>query len=160
MTFSFRDFIDGKMFSPKGLFGYRPSYVLLRPHIMLREIFSHVKWAFQRVYRGWDDRVVWSFDLWLSEIAPPILLKIFESGITPSKYFIDAKDFPNSSTAEEDEKARKLWGIEIHKMIAGFLAHSKFSSWEYNGKDEADTLERITMEGMESFKDNFTALWT
>ena len=71
------DFVDETF--PKGLFGYRFTYIIIRPHKILEEISYRIKWAFQRVYRGWDDRAVGSVDIWLSEIK---ILTISSIGVS------------------------------------------------------------------------------
>lgn len=38
----------------------------------LRDIKLEIKWAWQRVFRGYDDRIYWGFDYHLTKIIPAI----------------------------------------------------------------------------------------
>src|SRR5271157_6140443 len=40
--------------------------------------YREVKYAYQRVVRGWDDRAVWSIDYWLDDKMPAMLRKLKE----------------------------------------------------------------------------------
>src|SRR5579871_6411506 len=41
-------------------------------------VYREVKFAYQRVVRGWDDRAVWSIDYWLDDKMPAMLRKLKE----------------------------------------------------------------------------------
>ena len=41
-----------KKFEPRGLFGYRASYILFHPKELFFHIWLELKWAYQRVSRG------------------------------------------------------------------------------------------------------------
>ena len=53
---------------------------------MIREI----KWAWQRVVRGYDDRIFWEFDSYFNQFIPAV------------------KDFCESEISEMDEEYKKL----------------------------------------------------
>jgi len=78
-------------------------------------LFRELKWAAQRVYRGWDDRVIWSIDMYLAKMLPIWLRKQKEQklGIPPLVLHGDEIDI------EESEKA---WNDILDKMIEGFEA--------------------------------------
>ena len=40
-----------------GLCGYSASHLLLYPWLFFPWAYRHLRWAWQRVFRGWDDRV-------------------------------------------------------------------------------------------------------
>jgi len=50
---------------PNGIFSYNAVYAITHPWVILEGIFSEIKWAWQRVFRSWDDRVIWSVDMFL-----------------------------------------------------------------------------------------------
>lgn len=158
----FEYFINYKVFKDKTLFGYFPYHVIFEfPKFIWNRIdgfLREVKWAYQRVYRGWDDRVVWSVDAWLSEIMPDILKKLKEDkqGV-PIEFFDDP--LKDSHTHEEFSVAKEKLDAEIDKMIAGFLSSKKIIDWNWKNKDEKEFLEKTFKEGMDSFIENYFALW-
>ncbi len=100
-----------------------------------RDAYYGAKYAYQRLARGWDDRVVWSIDWWLDEIMPPILRKLKEdkNGI-PSELFEGlptVPDKPWNHTEEAYGMAEKLWDGILEKMIAGFEASRRIKEGTY-----------------------------
>jgi hypothetical protein len=151
-----------KKIDDKGLFGYRTSYVLLRPHKLIEEIALRIKWAYQRVYRGWDDTAVWSVDIWLSEMMPDILSALLKSKQgTPFMCFdgMEPKNKDRQEYSDEQYKmARLKYEMEILTMIAGFQSAQKLIS-DFPQEPERDRLEKIFVAGMNSFHKYFFTLW-
>jgi len=111
-----RAYID-KIF-PIGIFGFRVSYVLLHPYIIFTESYCRVKWAWQRVFRGWDDRAAWDTDSYLAELIPQ-LLKVhlkYKDGVPSSVY--------NDGTLPV-EIYRVEWDNILREIISGFEAYKK-----------------------------------
>jgi hypothetical protein len=145
--------------------GYRPSHILVRPHKAVAEIGRQIIWAWQRVFRGWDDRVCWSIDIWLNENMPNILreYKRIMHG-TPMDFF---EGFPHDEnycySKEYEKKAEQLWINEIDKMIAGFEAAKESHDIEWNTIEEYNEKEKNLKEifetGMKSFTKYYGNLW-
>lgn len=123
-------------------------------------IYKEMKWACQRVFRGWDDRVVWSVDWWLNDIMPPILRKLKQDkhGI-PIEFFGDISPSEIGDNEEEEKCAEDLWNAEIDKMILGFESAKKICEYEWETTEELEQLNRNVELGMESFKKNYFNLW-
>lgn len=124
----------------------------------IKDLLLEVKWAYQRVVRGWDDRVVWSVDCWLNGIMPSILTRLQEDKLgTPSVFFADLQNV----TEQDEVEARKLWQLELQKMIDGFKASQDLIDLKYDWKDpsQKDKLEKTFNEGMESFVRYYHSLW-
>jgi len=157
------NWIDDSVFKGKNLFNYRPSYILIRPHMIVREIGQEIKWAYQRVVRGWDDRVVWSVDVWLTEIMPNILFQLKNDKIgVPNSMFKDMVLGENHEyTDEQHELAKQNWNNELDKMITAFVVAKKLNDLEYDYKDKQleEVLMKLFNQGMDSFRDNFFSLW-
>jgi hypothetical protein len=158
-------FIDDKIFKEKSWLGFRPTYGLTHPHETISELARRIKWAYQRVYRGWDDRVVWSIDIWLNSIMPSILtaLKDSKMGI-PFDMFDGLEVNENGEWSKEQEDVAKMkWDMEINRMIVGFLAAQRLLDLEYVNREQfLSEKERLTNqfeEGMNSFTKNYFSLW-
>jgi len=137
---------------PNGLAGYAPHYTLSHPWVAAVCVANCVRWAWQRVFRGWDDRVIWSIDWYLARRLPAWLrrLKRLKHGI-PMFCFEDMSDDSPSAM----EKATVKWNAEIDTMVAGFEAAIRITEYE-------DTyVEDMAMfkSGMRSFTKHFFDLW-
>lgn len=149
----FKYFVNYKIFNGNAIFGYLPYHVIFEfPKFLWNRIddgLREIKWAYQRVYRGWDDRAVWSVSGWLSQIMPDILKQLREDkyGI-PHEFFDDP--FLDSSD-EEWAVARLKWDAELGKMIVGFLSSREILDWNWKDEGERESLERAFQEGMDSF---------
>jgi hypothetical protein len=55
---------------PRGWAGYNCIYTLMHPWILITYTRRQIQWAWQRVFRGWDDRVIWSIDFHLADVIP------------------------------------------------------------------------------------------
>ena len=162
---SFQYFINYKLFKGKTIFGYVPYRVIFEfPSFVYHrasEFLDELKWAYQRVVRGWDDRASWSLDYWMTENVLEILkvLKKNKHGI-PSPMFdgLPYEDEETYSYSDESYKiAEERWNVEIDKMIAGFEAAKKMQEWENINKYKQ--LEKTFQEGMASFVKYYFNLW-
>lgn len=142
------------------LFSYAPWYALSHPHVLFMDLMREIKWAYQRVSRGWDDRAVWGVDWWLNHILPDILfqLKTHKQG-TPMKFYEGLEHDENYCYSEEsDNIAQERWNKELDKMIAAFQIAKQIDDCVYTLEQEKE-LEKIVEEGMLSFVKNYRGLW-
>lgn len=157
------NWIDDGIFKGKNIFDYRPSYILIRPHMIVREIGQEIKWAYQRVVRGWDDRVVWSVDCWLNDIMPEILLQLKNDKVgVPVQMFVGMTHGDNYEyTDEQHDIAKQKWNDELDKMITAFVVAKKLNNLEYDYKDKVqeEILTKLFNQGMDSFKEYYFNLW-
>ena len=68
--------------------------MLTHPHKMIHRTFREIRWAWQRVVRGWDDTVWWSLDSYLCPIIIHTLTKLKEDG----------NGYPSDTTLEKWEE--------------------------------------------------------
>lgn len=126
---------------------------LLRYYI--RKIYNETKWACQRVFRGWDDRISWSIDYYLAENMPLWLLEIKKYG-----------GYPSSLESKEE------WDAILDKIIEGFRTHKRYADAdiEIMGEDDSilpfeeivsriDAVLKVRDEGLELFIKYFDHLW-
>jgi len=109
------------------------------------------------VFRGWDDRVLWSIDYWLIDLMREVLphFKITNGGL-PSWCF----DEPFANHSEEDfEKAQEKWGGIIDQMIDGFSAARDILEMDFE-KSSHEALKARYEAGLRVFVDNLFDLWS
>src|SRR5579863_6336610 len=100
-----------------------------------RDVYREIKFAYQRLTRGWDDRAVWSVDWWLDRMMPDVLRKLKKDkhGTPMSMFPTDAEyireDGNPTETAHDIASAR--WDETLDKMIAAFEAHRRMDEGLY-----------------------------
>jgi hypothetical protein len=99
-------------------------YLHNEPLTFFKDLWRNIKYAWQRVFRGWDDTVTWSVDYWLNNIMPDILRKL-----KADKHGIPGEMFPDQMniTKEDDIAAEIKWNAIMDDMIAGFEAARELS---------------------------------
>jgi len=137
------------------MFGFRRWYVVTHPHELIRGIHREIRWAWQRVIRGWDDRALWSMDYWLAKKMLEMLPKMKEKAGIPG--FCFSEDDPCGSLAGADEIALAKWHGIIDQMIDGFEACLEMLDADYRTSYE-DSHKRYH-EGMEAFVEDLFSLW-
>lgn len=101
-----------------------------------------VRWARQRVTRGYSDLDSWNLNSFLSEVIASVTKDMRENG----------HGYPYSLTVDE-------WNQILTKIEAGFRAASQLYELDYTTADEAAALEATFREGMDLFSKWFHALW-
>jgi hypothetical protein len=147
------------------MFGYRTGYTITHPWNIYKGIRNEIKWAWQRVFRGYDNRIIWSLDYYLSEMLPIWLreLKQEKAGI-PTVCF-EEDDWDNDKCEYKKgaiERACNKWDDILDGMIEGFEAHKKAeddcTSWKI-GTPEYEEYRKKFNKGMDLFKEYFNCLW-
>ena len=156
--FSFRQWFDN-IFPSSGFAGYSPFYAFTHPHKIIGFCFYEIKFAWQRVFRGWDDRVIWSVDTYLTENVPLWLkeLQNVQIGGVPFEFFENREKIEYSN--EEHKVAKENWNRELQIMIDGFTASKKIQDCEWDTNEERQKLIETFEKGMKSFTDNYFSLW-
>ena len=141
----------------ESIFGYRPTYILIRPWMIVDNIARHIKWAWQRVYRGWDDRVIWGIHSYLCQYMPIWLgeLRKDKRG-TPGVCFDGLEcDETGNYSDEMSRIAEERWDKILDEMIATFELGKKIDDWDVDWRDATDEFE----DGMKTFAKYFFCLW-
>ena len=122
-----------------------------------------IKWAWQRLTRGWDDRAVWSIDSYLAELMPQLLRKLKEDKLgIPGSMFENPFD---DMTPEIEAAALAKWHGILDDLIDGFEAADRLANLDYLGVtgDELDALiaedTDIFCNGMVLLNKYFFDLW-
>lgn len=110
----------------------------------------HVKWAWQRVFRGYDDRAEWGLCSYITDIALPVLryLKEEKNGI-PFIEYMQKKSFKSQE---------KEWKKIISKMIRAFelLKEEDDGTMYYL---DVKKYNKEIQEGLALFAKYYQSLW-
>lgn len=109
-----------------------------------------VKWAWQRVFRGWDDRVIWSIDWYLAENIPVWVraLKETKTGVSGACFDWNNEDF---------DKAQQKQDEIFDAIIEGFESYNKLdSTFDQTVRDQ---LQLKFKRGFKLFRKYYSSLW-
>ena len=109
----------------RSLWGWGVGYSLLHPWVAIPYYRNRIKWAWQRVFRGWDDRVIWSIEGYLSKHMPEWIEKLKEN-----KQGVPIDCFPNPKrrpSERELEVAEEKWDDTLDQIAEGFRSAYKIS---------------------------------
>ena len=116
----------------------------------MKKIYYEIKWALQRLFRGWDDRAAMDISEWLAQVLPEMLEYII-------KY---SKSYPVDSPIEDSEEYKKEieeWENTLQAIADGFREYS----FENAGREMIDENYRMDKfhKGMELFVKHYNDLW-
>lgn len=155
------------------MFGYRFSYIIFRPWKLIRLTALEIKYAWQRVWRGWDDQEMWNYYSYflkrtsqmLARLSanpmghPPELtynewqktLMIMAIGFEKAQKWID-----HETRASEDLYKRFGVFANVNDEIKKFKEETKY---EERHQKEMNDLEKIKDVAFELFNKWFWHLW-
>ena len=116
-----------------------------------RNICNEIRWAWQRVFRGWDDRVIWGIDQYLSETFPVWLRKLK----------CDSSSVPLEFVESDFDEGRERWGVVLEEIASGFDAAKRIidsSFW----MEEQETFRidtKLFERGMYLLSKHYFDLW-
>ena len=153
--------IDYSLFPDKGFFGYAPHYFFTHPWVAIKFISQEIIWAWQRVFKGFDDRVIWSIDWYLAEKIPLWIQRLKETkhGVPFSMFTDDQLSSPNGISNESTDIASIKWNVVLDKIILGFESYIKFKDMYDIHSDEYIQLDKDFKIGFNLFKKHFGDLW-
>lgn len=159
---NFRNWFNKKF--PNGIFGVgdiAAHYTLTHPWEILREYKRQLKWAYQRVFRGWDDRAVWSLNYFLADIIPSILKKLKEDKVGIPMFCFEGLPYDDENTYsysdESTEIADARWISILDEMIIGFEIYNKL--WEFPDYEKEREEYKKVERALDLLKEHFESLW-
>jgi hypothetical protein len=113
-----------------------------------------VKYAYQRINRGFSDKDMWNADRYLARMYADILMWYVEKGMGIPSIYADTWDTPI-----EIMEARR--DAEYHKYIDIFTRYSQDGVWatEEDIKECGGVLDSELEEALQWFKEHFQQLW-
>ena len=130
-------------------FGYAPHVLLIDPIAVLRQLLHEIKWAYQRVAYGVDERASRGVGYWLTETMPKVLSRIKGSKFgTPFTFYNNIKSSYYPSESEIEEAGKKydqtiielLWAFNEMKKLEDFdvsqYKNIKVATAEYKKREK------------------------
>jgi len=152
--------VNRVLFKEKTFFSYAPSYALTHPWKILEDFLREVKWAWQRVFRKWDDRVTWGLDCYLSEIVPQVLDTIRRMNIKGiSADYLDEVGYFDADENQQEaltEKAAERFDLVLKDVADGFRAYSDMDDVSPSSEAYAELMEKF-QKGMNLFVKYFSS---
>jgi len=154
--------IDNCLFKRKQtILGFTPHYALSHPWAIIKQIYCHFKWAYQRVINGWDDTVHNHVSHYLSRHIEGVLRE-FSKDITG--YVVST--LPDNATVDEYGQYSKQdlkmaddrWKDALQSMIDGFIA-AQVMIEEFLPDEDWEKNKKIFDKGMTLFHKHFFDLW-
>ncbi len=164
-------FAPGFLKSAEKLFSNNPKYLIPRT---ISNCKYEIKWAWQRVFRGYDDRLIWNLHSYLSDYLPVIVRRLAKI----------AHGYPSSINKKSKANFKNIgdWKKTLEKIAKGFESAKKLDNDEFMkkiklekprkdifGKDSYidykfdkkcyDRLLKEFHEGIELFKRWYFSLW-
>jgi len=102
------------------LFSNKLKYLIPRK---LSDWKYEIKWAWQRVFRGYDDRITWEIDHWLVDYLPEIIRKMKNN-----LHGYPSNPFEKKTKLPRNEKE---WKDILEKIAVGFESASKIINDAY-----------------------------
>jgi len=106
-----------------------------------------VKWAWQRVFRGWDDTACWSIDEHLSILLPKVIRKLRDGC---DSYPLGLKNL-------------KEWKVILGQMADGFEAYWLMRNATFTNEKsffkQQEILKKKFDKGFQLFVKHFSGLW-
>lgn len=148
------------------IFSKKIQYMIPRT---IKNIKNEIEWAWQRVFRGYDDRMIWSLNSYLDTYIPKIIRKMIKI----------VHGYPANPFCESEIKNIEQWKEILEKIAKGFDAIRKIDNYEFmknteekytegifkgmhkkkTDKKEYNRLYNEFEKGIELFKKYFLNLW-
>jgi hypothetical protein len=141
--------------------GYRTSYIIFRPFKVISEIGIRIKWANQRVFRGWDDRAIWSIDFHIANQMVQWLDVLLEEPYVgaPAMYMPEECFYDDDIGEYAFKYYAELYRWDLRQMRKGFESYSLMPYLEYSSPEYLQSKKDFE-RGMELFKKLYVTLWT
>lgn len=150
-------------------------WYLTHPFTFLHDVRNNIVWMFQRIFRGWDNRVTWGIDDYLNYMMPVWLQKMLEDKTGVPGMMFSEEDYDSENDCYKEGVLEKR-DVEYHEIIqniiAGFKANQAihdipityriedgvrvFNREKY--EREYAMLEAIFNKGMRLFKEYYNTL--
>lgn len=107
-----------------------------------RQLRRQVRWAKQRLFRGWDDRAVWSLDTHLAGTLGAQLIQMADI----------AHGYP-----DVDGFTYETWTAALRLHGQSLVTYSE--KWDWQGTQEWNAIYTPAQYALRWVADNFAALW-
>ena len=111
-----------------------------KPLIFIKDIPREIKWCWQRINRGWDDREIWSLDVTIAKFILPRLKHLRDNNM----------GYPSSLSAQVE------WNLILDEIIEAFELIQDESYFDMNDyQKKQDKIDK----GLQLFAKYYQGLW-
>jgi len=144
--------------NPNGFGGYSTYYNLTHPWEVAKECRRQVKWAWQRVFRGWDDRAAWNADGYFAKQISEII-GYFSEHKQSNPMVIYPEDYDVSGENESlDIEMSEKWKNILKEISEGFSLYEEACDCIYGMDEEKEETIKFN-RAFDLFKRYFVDLW-
>jgi hypothetical protein len=156
------NWINEVLFRGKSIGRYSPHYAL-GSFILLKDALYEIKWSLQRLFRGYDDQVIFSIDYYLDDMLPIWLEELMKCKQgCPMMMFQDG-DFEEDGYTMKDgvmDVRVKEYDAILQKIADGFRMHRKIDDLEFKfGSPEEKAAQLQFDEAFDLFHKFYSSLW-
>lgn len=135
---------------------YASRHYLTHPWLFFDGLWDNLRWAWQRVFKGYDERIAWSIDWYLVDAMPLWIDELIEDikvlGGIPTEIYEDC--------GCDEVKAEEEWVRILDEIKSGFVAGHKMLNLEWDSLDEYSVLHGRLKNSFELLKEHFFSLWS
>jgi hypothetical protein len=149
------------LFKDTGYAGYAPHHIVTHPWIILEEWGRQIRWAWQRVFQGWDERVIWSIDYHLAEMIPLWMRQLKRDKMGAPFMAYRDEDLQNLGEISKhaDELAIMLYDDVLEDIALGFESYIKMDNLINPKLPEYKLEEEKFNKGFDLLKKWFGTFW-
>ena len=148
---------------PSGIAQYSAGYAFAHPWKIVGHLKRELKWAWQRVFRGYDDRISWSIDFYLNSNLPKWIRQLKENQHGVPSVCFEEKDWNEDESKYDEnaeERAKEKWDNILDNIAEGFEAKQQIddeSLWV--GNSGYAELNKKFEKGFDLFRQYYDNLW-
>ena len=143
---------------PNGFGGWNSYYLLFHPWKIVIECCRQLKWAWQRVFRGWDDRASWNADSYFAEQISEIVGYLREHKIShPMVIYPDSYKLGDENEMLDKEMVQK-WDNILKEISEGFSLCEDACDCIYGVDEEKEETIKFN-HAFDLFRKYFVDLW-
>jgi len=147
--------------------GHNPAWTLTHPWELVEDGWREARWAWQRVFRGWDDRVCWGVNYHLADVIPQWMRQMQEvaHGFPATLYDESPTGIATSVMSlpenPDEDPNMKVWKDILEEIAVGFEAYRETDENDYSSIWEKGQEERLVKyeKGFDLFRKYFPDLW-
>ncbi len=146
---------------PNGLCELNSYYAITHPWEIIKYVKRQLKYAWQRVFKGYDERVSWQLDYYLAKMIPLWISDIRHAKVpgVPMSFFDEYPHDENYNCSEEDEKkAEEKWHRILMEIEYGFQDYLKLDDLEFNDP-ERKNMEKRFEKAFDLLQEHWNELW-
>lgn len=142
---------------PDEICGYRIWYTMKHPKVIVFYYADRIKWVYQRVRYGYDDRAKWDIAHYITTVSINLIsdLNKNKTGVPISLLDEEEYDSEYGYSPKQIANIKQRWDDILTDILQGFKSATMISEYEYSNDEEYYELERSFNKGFGLFHKYF-----